>query len=90
MERIEEPIKILFSVQVPPTMAQVTKAQVGQDVVYIRENVRDGKQILELLAPEHAWAKIAAIILVEDDQKRGIFKNEEFTEAWVRGLFGKE
>ncbi len=83
MEGVEEPIKILATVSVPPSSAQVTKVDVGGQVAYVRENVRDGKNVLELTAPEESWAKIAAIILLEDDLKREIHKNPEFTAEWA-------
>jgi hypothetical protein len=83
VDRVEEPIKILASVAVPPLSAQVTKVDVGGKVAYVRENVRDGKNVLELAAPEESWAKIAAIILVEDDLKREIHKSVDFTSEWA-------
>lgn len=84
MERIENPIKVEKSVQVPPSMAQVTKVVVDGKVAYVRENVRDGKNILELLAPVEAWARIASVIALEDDQKREVHPAPaDFTYEWA-------
>jgi hypothetical protein len=83
MEKIEQPIKILASALVPPTNAQVTKIEVAGQVAYIRENVAEGKNILELCAVEESWAKIAAVVIVEDSLKREVRKHPEFTEAWA-------
>lgn len=89
MDAIEQPIELLGFTKVPPSNVQVTKARIAGHVVYIRENVENGKQILELCAPEAAWAKIAAVILLEDDLKREVRKNVAFTVEWSEWLFGE-
>jgi len=83
VDRIEEPIKILSAAAVGPSGAQVTKVDVGGQVAYVRENVKNGQNILELSAPEESWAKIAAIIILEDDRKREIHRNPDFTSEWA-------
>lgn len=62
---------------------QVTKCRLEDDVFYVRENLADGKQVLELLAPEVAWSKIERIIKLEDSMGRAVVRNPEFTEAWA-------
>lgn len=88
MDAIEQPIELLGFTKVPPSNVQVTKAKIAGYVVYIRENVADGQQILELCAPEQAWTKVAAIIVLEDDLKREVRKNAAFTVEWSEWLFG--
>ena len=87
MQKVEEPIKVLGVAKVPPQNAQVTKIKVAGHVAYIRENVRDGKNVLELCASDDAWLTIAPIIVVEDHLKREVHKNSEFTEEWAEGFF---
>lgn len=89
MDQIEDPIKVVWSVSVPPANAQVTKILVAGQVAYIRENFVDGKNILELSAPEESWAKIAAVVVVEDSVKREVRRNAEFTEAWAEGVMNR-
>lgn len=88
MDAIEQPIELLGFTKVPPSNVQVTKAKIAGHVVYIRENADGGKQILELCAPEAAWAKIASVVLLEDDLKREVRKNAAFTVEWSEWLFG--
>lgn len=89
MEKIEEPIEVLGSVRIPPQNAQLTKIKIAGSVAYIRENVRDGKNVLELCAPEAAWLTIAPVIVVEDHLKREVHKNDDFTEEWAKAQFGE-
>lgn len=85
MDKIEEPIKVLATVVLPPANAQVTKILVAGQVAYIRENfsIADEENILELCAPEESWAKISAVVVLEDSLRREVRKNPEFTEAWA-------
>lgn len=89
MDRIEEPIKILATVLIPPTNAQVTKILADGQVAYIRENVADGENILELCAPDESWAKIASVIVLEDSLKREVRKHPEFTLAWAEEMMNR-
>ncbi len=87
LERIEEPIKVLRGTQVPPTNAQVTKVLVAGIPAYVRENVRDGKNVLELLAPASSWTKISTVIALEDDRQRAVHPAPaDFTYEWVFGI----
>lgn len=89
MDAIEQPIELLGFTKVPPSNVQVTKAKIAGHVVYIRENADDkGTQILELCAPEAAWAKVASVVLLEDHLKREVRKNAAFTVEWSEWLFG--
>lgn len=89
MDKIEDPIKVLTTVLIPPTNAQVTKILVDGQVVYIRENFVNGENILELCAPEESWAKIAAVVVLEDSVKRGVWRNDEFTLAWAEEIMNR-
>lgn len=89
LERIEEPIKVLRGTQVPPTNAQVTKVLVGGIPAYVRENVRDGKNVLELLAPLSSWTKISTVIALEDDRQRAVHPAPaDFTYEWAFEILG--
>lgn len=82
MERIERPLEVLAN-KIFPSGAQLTKVKVDGIIAYVRENVGEGAniQVLELSAPDEAWAKVAAIVAVEDHLKRQI-RNVEFG-AWA-------
>lgn len=96
MERIEQPLEVLAH-KIFPSGAQLTKVKVDGIVAYIRENsemVTDGessigfpRQFLELSAPDSSWAKVAAIVAVEDHLKRQI-RNVDFT-AWAEAELTK-
>jgi hypothetical protein len=62
---------------------QVTKCRLENDVFYVRENLVDGKQVLELLAPDQVWKKIEGVIRLEDSMGREIVRNPEFTVEWA-------
>ena len=90
IQRIDEPIKVLKSAQVPPTNAQVTKVLVGGVVAYVRENVLDEENVLELLAPIGDWTRISTVIALEDDRKRDVHPAPaDFTEDWARLVMGE-
>jgi len=89
VKNIEEPIQVLSSMRIPPQNAQLTKIRLAGNVAYIRENVRDGKNVLELCADDRTWPEIASVIVVEDHLKREVHKNPEFTEAWAREKLGE-
>lgn len=80
MERIEQPLEVLAH-KIFPSGGQLTKVKVDNVIAYVRENVGEGLQILELSAPAESWAKVAAIVAVEDHLKRQI-NNVDFT-AWA-------
>lgn len=86
MEKIENPIEVLSSVRIPPSQAQVTKVKIGDDIVYIRENVADGANVLELCAAEEVWGKVAAVVVVEDSLKREVRRNPDFTADWAEAM----
>lgn len=80
MERIEQPLEVLAH-KIFPSGAQLTKVKVDGVIAYVRENVGEGLQVLELSAPDSSWAKVAAIVAVEDHLKRQI-RNVDFA-AWA-------
>lgn len=60
-------------------VGQVTKCALGAIVFYIRENLVDGKQVLELAVPEERWKRVSAVVAMEDSMGRGVMRNPEFT-----------
>lgn len=84
MDRIEQPLEVLAH-KIFPSGAQLTKVKVDGTIAYVRENVGEGINVLELSAPAEAWAKVAAIVAVEDHLKRQIH-NVEFG-AWAEAEF---
>lgn len=86
MERIEQPLEVLAH-KIFPSGAQLTKVKVDGVIAYVRENVEDGGQVLELSAPDQDWMKVAAIVAVEDHLKRKI-QNVDFT-AWAEAELSK-
>ena len=86
MERIEQPLEVLAH-KIFPSGAQLTKVKVDGVIAYVRENVGDGAQVLELSAPAASWAKVASIVAVEDHLKRKI-QDVDFT-VWAEAELGK-
>jgi hypothetical protein len=86
MERIDEPLAVLAH-KVFPSGAQLTKIKVAGQVAYVRENVGEGGQVLELSAPAESWAIVAAVVAVEDHLKRQI-RNVDFS-SWAETEFAR-
>lgn len=89
MERIEAPIEVLGQ-RIFESGARLTKIKVGADVAYVRENVADGLQILELASPEDVWTRVAAIVVLEDHLKREVRHHPDFTIAWAEQMFAED
>lgn len=59
-------------------------------ILYVRENARDGKQILELCAPAEHFEYIQKIISVEDSVGREVLASPEFTVEWAEAELAKK
>lgn len=72
--------------QAKDACGQVTACAYGEKRFFVRERVREGKQVLEL-ASSQAWDEVARIVKVEDSLGREVVRNDEFTEEEARKLF---
>lgn len=81
MGYINEPLEVVTQKTLP--RGQVTKIRIAGAVAYVRENVVQLTQVLELCAPEHLWAEIASVIALEDHLKRPVQQNKDFTSEWA-------
>jgi hypothetical protein len=87
-ETVGNPLKVVLSKKLPGG-AMLSLCDLDGVRFYVRENVLpDGKQVLELEAPEEAWLKLSAIVKIEDSLSRDVIRNENFTVKWARKELG--
>jgi hypothetical protein len=77
-----EPIRMIAH-KTFPSGTQLSKCSLDGQVFYVRENTFEGRQVLELLAPEPVWLRLSGIVRLEDSLEREVRRNEAFTEEWA-------
>lgn len=86
----EDMVKVVLCKRFP-SGAQISKFEHRKNgqvtVFYVREAVRDHRQVLELCCvPNDLFTEIQAIVAMEDSVRREVFPSNEFTQAWAEEM----
>lgn len=92
----KKPLEVLGS-KMYPSKAQLTKIMFRdlirktELVFYVRENTKDGIQILELHCSDpNQWEQARQIVALEDSMKREVVDSPGFTAEWAEAELAKK